>query len=138
MASSARQSRTRTFEDLLAVYPPGVRTLARRTRAVIREVLGKVEETVDGSGPFVGYGDGSGYADLICTIIVSRTGVKLGIVRGSTLADPNGLLEGRGKTHRYIAVNAVGDLRRPGVRSLLRAARRRRETPGRVDADPDA
>ena len=47
MESSARQSPTRSLEDLLAVYPPVVRTLARRTRAVIREVLGKVEETVD-------------------------------------------------------------------------------------------
>jgi hypothetical protein len=52
----------------------------------------------------------------------STSGVKLGVVRGSELADPRGLLEGSGKVHRYVQLHAPADLRKTGLRPLIKAA----------------
>ncbi len=114
--------KTRTLDELLANYSRDVQLLARGTRAFVLELLPGVEEHVDGSGPYVGYGYGAGYKDQICTIIISKAGVKLGLVGGAALPDPRGLLEGSGKVHRHIVIKTVDDLRKPGVRPLLRAA----------------
>jgi len=114
--------KTRTFAELLKTYSPDVQTVARRTRAFILDMLPNAKESVDGSGPYVGYGYGSGYKGLVCTIIVSKTGVKLGLAGGAKLADPTGLLEGTGKVHRYIVVKTPDDLQKAGVRTLVRAA----------------
>lgn len=77
---------------------------------------------LDRPGHVVGYGFGTGYKELICTIILSKTGVKLGIVNGATLADPKGLLEGAGKRHKYVVLSAPSDLRKPGIAALLESA----------------
>lgn len=77
---------------------------------------------VDAQDKVLGYGFGPGDADLICTIILSNRGVKLGIVGGATLPDPDGLLEGSGKRHRYVACTKPSDITRPGVSTLLECA----------------
>ena len=53
---------------------------------------------------------------------LSKRGVKLGLVRGSELADPRGLLEGTGKVHKHVPLRTAADLRRPGVKPLVTAA----------------
>jgi hypothetical protein len=55
-------------------------------------------------------------------IILSKSGVKLGIVNGATLPDPKGLLEGAGKRPKYVVLSAPSDLRRPGLAPLLKSA----------------
>jgi hypothetical protein len=122
----------RSFDDLLSPHADDVRRLAQSTRRLLRELLPAVEETIDSSGPYAFYGYGPGYKGLICSIIVSKRGVKLGLVDGAVLDDPHQLLEGAGKRHRHIAIGEPADLRKPGVRELVRAnaARwRERETP---------
>lgn len=109
----------RTVDMLLHSYPPEVQALASAARKHLRRVLPKIEERADGSAPVIGYGYGPGYRNLICTLILSRKGVKVGLVRGSELADPNHLLEGSGKVHRHIALRTAADLRRPGVTELI-------------------
>lgn len=61
-------------------------------------------------------------SDIVATLILSRGGVKLGLARGSELADPKHLLAGSGKVHRHIAFTELDEVGRPGVRALLRAA----------------
>jgi hypothetical protein len=111
----------RTFDDLLSPHSDDVRRLAESTRRLLRELLPSVEETIDSSGPYAFYGYGPGYKGMICSIIVSKGGVKLGLVDAAHLADPYELLEGAGKRHRHIAIEEPGDLRKPGVRDLVRA-----------------
>jgi hypothetical protein len=48
--------------------------------------------------------------------------VKLGIVRGTALPDPHGLMEGTGKVHRYVVLVKLADLKRPGLKQLLKTA----------------
>jgi hypothetical protein len=55
---------------------------------------------------------------MVCTLILGKSGVKIGLVRGSELDDPHGLLGGRGNVHRHIELKAPADLRRPGVSDL--------------------
>ena len=109
-------------ESFLAAYPPRVREVARAARRLLKQVLPRAAETLDETARNIGYGYGPGYAGLVCTLIPSRAGVKLGIVRGAELDDPRGLLEGSGKVHRHVALRSLADLKRPGVRPLLRAA----------------
>ena len=59
---------------------------------------------------------------MVFTLILSKTGVKLGLVRGAELSDPNGLLEGSGKVHRYIQLRTEWDLDRAAVKQLVKAA----------------
>src|SRR3954468_9092577 len=105
-------------------YPGKVSEMAASLRDVIRNAVPDASETLDQSGRIVGYAVGPGYAGLVCTIIPSKTGVKLGIVRGATLADPHGLLAGSGRTHRYVQLDELVDLRRVGIAKLIRAAAR--------------
>ena len=106
----------------LATYPAPVGEIALRLRKTVLSAIPGALEMLDLSGKVIGYGFGSGYSDLICTIIPSRTGVKLGVVGGADLPDPGRLLEGAGKRHRYVAFAESADLERPGLARLLEAA----------------
>ena len=109
------------WEALLEKYPDHVQEIAAETKRVILATLPKAIEQVDSKANVVGYGFGAGYNNLICTIIMSKTGVKLGLVGGATLPDPKKLLAGIGKVHRYVQMNTPADARRPAVKALLKA-----------------
>jgi hypothetical protein len=66
------------MDTFLASYPEAVRSLALRARKLVREALPGVEESLDEAGRVVGYGYGAGYTGLVCTLIPSQSGVKLG------------------------------------------------------------
>jgi hypothetical protein len=112
----------RTFQELLGKYPEDVQKLALETRKFILRHVREAQEIVDSSAPVIGYGYGSGYKDMICTMILSKSGVKLGLAGGASLPDPQKLMEGTGKVHRYVQLKRASDLKRRGLKSLLRAA----------------
>jgi hypothetical protein len=113
---------SKEFDRLLLAYPPDIQNLAGATHDLIAATLPKIEVTVDKSANVVGFGFGPGYTGMICTIILSRKAVKIGIVRGAELEDPNALLQGSGKVHRYVELTALSDLKKPGLRPLLKSA----------------
>jgi hypothetical protein len=117
-------SKSDHVDEFLASYPQQVAELARGLRAVIARELPGATEALDRPGRIVAYSVGPGYKGSVCTIIPSKTGVKLGIVEGAALDDPRSLLEGEGKRHRYVAFSSAADVGRPGVKSLLVAARK--------------
>jgi hypothetical protein len=107
---------------VLAAAGPEVRELARRTREIVRAMLPPdMLETVDGTD--IGYGWTRGYKGLTCVISVHSRWVNLGLADGASLPDPEGLLQGSGKRHRFVRIAASEDLERPGLRELLEAAR---------------
>jgi hypothetical protein len=108
--------------EFLTRYPPAVQEVATAVRDVVRQALPDVRETLDTPARIVAYGFGPGYADSICTIIPSKTGVKLGIVRGADLPDPDGLLAGSGKRHRYVPLATRADVTGPALKRLLAVA----------------
>ncbi|MDP9178061.1 MAG: DUF1801 domain-containing protein [Gemmatimonadota bacterium] len=108
--------------DFLGEYPPAVCDAALSLRSLIRSTIPDAQEMLDRSGRVVGYGFGSGYADLVCTIIPSKAGLKLGIAGGAGLPDPRHLLEGDGKRHRYVQFRNKSEVSRGGIKDLIRAA----------------
>jgi hypothetical protein len=117
VASTAKEAR-----DFLSDFPPDIQVVALELRQAVLSTVPGVIEMVDRSSNIIGYGFGSGYADLICTIIPSQKGIKLGIVEGANLRDPDGLLEGTGKRHRYVVVRTVADASHPRLEKLLENA----------------
>jgi hypothetical protein len=103
-------------------YPTKVRDVALGLRTIVRSAMLNAREMLDRSARIVGYGFGPGYADMICVIIPSKKGVKLGIVRATELPDPKGLLEGSGKVYRHVVFAESSDLRRAGLKALLASA----------------
>jgi hypothetical protein len=110
------------IESFLANYRPEVREVALAARKLLDGALPGAEEMLDESARVIGYGYGPGYKGVVCTLILSRNGVKLGIARGSELADPKQLMRGSGKIHRHVQLQSIADLKRPGLNSLLKAA----------------
>jgi hypothetical protein len=110
------------IETFLAPYPPQVREVALAARDFLAEALPGAAETLDGSAKLLGYGYGPGYKGLVCTLLLSQTGVKLGIARGSELPDPKHLMQGSGRVHRHVQLRTTADLKKPGLKPLLKAA----------------
>jgi hypothetical protein len=112
----------RLVDRFLAAYPEPVRETASAARHFLAGKLPRAEESVDESSRLIAYKYGPGYKGMVCTLILSQTGVKLGIVRGAELADPKHLLTGSGKVHRHVQLRAATDLGRPGLAQLLEDA----------------
>jgi len=113
-------SKKQEFDELVMSYPANVSELAYAARQLIVKTIPDIQEIVDSPARVIGYGFGPGYKDMICTIILSKSGVKLGIVGSAAFADPHGLLAGTGKRHRYLSVANPSDLKKPGIKSLLK------------------
>jgi hypothetical protein len=110
-------------EAFLARYPPEVARLALATRARVLAALPGVAESLDLPARMLAYAYGPGYAGMVCTLIPSQKGLKLGLYRGSELSDPDGLLEGSGKVHRHVRIVADDTPRPAAIARLLKAAR---------------
>ena len=114
--------KSRNAEDVLAAFPSEVQELAREASSLLLKLLPNAEETVDPTAAVLSYGYGPGYRGMVCTVLLSKSGVKVGFVGGAELADPNGLLEGSGKKHKYVQLHKASDLSRPGMKQLIKAA----------------
>ncbi|HKI17135.1 MAG TPA: DUF1801 domain-containing protein [Isosphaeraceae bacterium] len=110
------------LDEFLALYPPQVRDIALAARELVANTVPDATETVDRSARLIGFGYGPGYKDTICTLLMSRAGVKVGIARGSELPDPTHLLQGSGKVHRHVQLRTVADVSNPALMHLLEAA----------------
>jgi Domain of unknown function (DU1801) len=112
----------RTPESLLELYPANVRALAQTARIALAKWLPRSQQNADPAAPVIAFSYGPGYKGLVCTLILSKTGVKIGLSHGSELTDPEGLLAGAGKVHKHIQLRAPADLRNPAVAALVKAA----------------
>jgi hypothetical protein len=112
----------RSVEALLSAYPTDVQQLAQYTRRWVKRLLPHASENADMSARLIGYSYGPGYKGAVCTLILSKTGIKLGLVGGAALSDPHGLLAGDGKIHRHVPLRKVEDLQQAGLQQLVLAS----------------
>lgn len=84
------EARPDEIAAFLEGYPSPAPEMAVSVRGMVRRVLPDIQESLDAASRIIAYGYGPGYKDTICTLILSKTGVKLGIFRGASLADPEG------------------------------------------------
>ncbi|HJX83697.1 MAG TPA: DUF1801 domain-containing protein [Candidatus Angelobacter sp.] len=114
-------STNKAIYDLLESYSPEAQKLALATRALIFKVIPKTIEVVDLKARIIGYGFGTKYADMICSLMPTKAGVTLGIAWGTELPDPQNLLEGTGKVHRHVKLQSRADVDDPALKALLKA-----------------
>jgi hypothetical protein len=106
-------------EAILTKYDESVSALGFHLRDFLLSQLKDCIEIPDVPANIIGYGYGNGYTDLICTIIPSKKGIKLGFNRGSELADPDKLLTGLGKVHRYVEIKSEKDIYSRALKQLI-------------------
>ena len=109
-------------DELLLKYDKSVSSLGLQLREFLLAQLEGCIEMPDQAANIIGYGYGTGYIDLVCTIIPSKKGIKLGFNRGSELPDPGKLLTGSGKVHRYVEIKSENDIRSTAIKELIREA----------------
>jgi hypothetical protein len=61
-------------------------------------------------------------SEHFCYIAFHKNHVNLGFNQGAELPDPQGLLEGPGKTLRHTKITEPTELENPALRTLLEAA----------------
>ena len=124
-SSSARKTASRkmkayaTFDLYLADQSPKNQKIIRALRKFVKRVAPELQE-------FVKWGNGcwvKGKAP-ISYVYSAPDYVQFGFIRGSSLADPRGLLEGDGEYVRHIKVRAVKDIDEKAFTALLRQAAR--------------
>src|SRR5215475_8281742 len=107
-------------DQLVATYPVSTQALITAARATLRAAFPKATESVDTKARLLAYSYGPGYKGTVATLILSKTGVKIGIPYGSSLPDPAHLLAGEGKVHRHVAIKESAELEEPALRVLLK------------------
>jgi hypothetical protein len=108
--------------DFLSRYSPEVVGLALALRASLLKQLPDIIEQLDLPAKMVAYCYGQKYAEMICVIIPSKKGLKLGFYKGTELPDPAGMLEGTGKISRYVQIKSKEQIDSPALKDLLSAA----------------
>jgi hypothetical protein len=109
----------KTIDAFLSRYDDQVFTHALKLREVVIAALPDITEQLDIPAKMIAYCYGQKYAELICVIIPSKKGLKLGFNRGTELPDPNGLLKGTGKISRYVEINSGKEIKAAGLKKLL-------------------
>ena len=113
---SARQTKKSSY---LKDENPELRQVVTAVRKLVRETVPGTRVTVNSWGvptfeaknPF-------------CFYMVGKHHVTFGLHFGTSLADPEGLLEGTGKNIRHVKLRTVEDLEQKGLRKLVAAASR--------------
>jgi Domain of unknown function (DU1801) len=117
------------FRETVARSNPRVRQHASALRRLIFEVCPRAVEVPWSRQRIVGYGVGpKKMTEHFCRISPFGEHVNLGFNYGLDLPDPDQLLEGAGKRLRHMKIQNIGDVKRPALRKLLRAAVKERES----------
>ena len=98
---------------------PELRKVVRGLRGMVRGVVPSVKQTVNSWGipTFEA-------PDPFCFYMVGKNHVTSGFHLGTSLKDPENLLEGTGKNLRHVKLREVKDLKRKGLRGLVQSAAR--------------
>jgi hypothetical protein len=107
----------------LEAYGRPIANLALALREIILEEVPDASESIyQVYTVAIWFGLSGKMKDMFCYIATSARHVNLGFPRGSTLPDPNRVLEGDGKAMRHIKFASLRDLERPFVRRYIRSS----------------
>jgi hypothetical protein len=107
----------------LEAYDRPIADLALALREIILEEVPNASESIYQVYTIaIWFGFSEKMKDKFCYITTSARHINLGFPRGTTLPDPNGVLEGEGKAMRHIKFRSQSDLERPFVRRYIQAS----------------
>lgn len=109
-------------EKFLSRYKDDIAQHAQSLRRLLLKCLPGITEQVDLPAKMIAYSFGPKYQDLICVIIPSQKGLKLGFNRGTMLPDPSSLLVGNGKISRYVEIKTLAQIKSQEFENLIFAA----------------
>jgi hypothetical protein len=117
-------SLTPEHRAFLEPYGPAITKLVIAARKlVLEEAPGAVELIYDAySAVSAGYSFTGRPSDSFLYVAAYTKGVNMGFWAGTSLPDPDGLLEGTGKRSRHVKIRDLADVKRPALRALIRAA----------------
>ena len=112
-----------TFEELLEMGPEELRPIMIQLRELILDIDPDSTEVVRLGDRAATFGVGpkkmsEGYA----YIMPHKKWINLGFYKGATLPDPEGLMEGTGKSLRHVKIRSIDMGSSPAIRDLLIAA----------------
>ncbi len=107
------------INGFLYQYDEPVFNKAIEIRDLLMANLPNITEQIDLPAKMIAYCYGQKYEDLICVIIPSKKGIKLGFNRGVDLPDPDKLLEGTGKISRYVQIRTHERINSDALKNLL-------------------
>jgi len=110
------------IDEFLSGYSEEVFTNALKLREILFANLPNIIEQIDIPAKMIAYCYGQKYSEMICTIIPSKKGLKLGFYKGADLPDPDKLLEGTGKISRYVEIRLVEQIKPPALKKLIQSA----------------
>ncbi len=108
-------------EDFLSQYDEQINKSAKTLRSVIIATLPNITEQLDMPAKMIAYCYGQKYSELICTIIPSKKGLKLGFNWGTELPDPDLLLQGKGKISRYVEIKSEEQAKLKVIKDFLKS-----------------
>jgi hypothetical protein len=109
--------------SFLEAYDPHVADLALALREIILEEVPDASESIyQVYTVAIWFGFSEKMKDMFCYITTHAGHINLGFPRGSTLPDPDSVLEGDGKAIRHIKFTSTTDLERNYVRRYIRAS----------------
>ena len=111
------------FEDILAMASPELRPVCVALRKLIENLDKDVVEIVWLNQKIASYGVGpKKMSEHYAYIAVQGSHVNLGLYHGTSLADPNLLLEGTGKELRHIKLREASAVNSKAIADLIRQA----------------
>ncbi len=110
------------INNFLYSYSTDIQRMAFYVRELLLLSLPDINEHIDSAAKMIAYSYGNSYRDLICVIIPSKKGLKVGFNRGVNFPDPDKLLEGNGKISRYVSITSESILKSEAFRQLLHDA----------------
>ncbi len=107
----------------LDAYDPPIADLTLALREIILEEVPDASESVyQVYTVAIWFGFSGKMKDMFCYITTSAGHINLGFPQGSTLPDPNRVLEGEGKAMRHIKFASAAELERSYVRRYIQAS----------------
>jgi hypothetical protein len=107
----------------LEAYDRPIAELALALREIILEEVPDASESIyQVYTVAIWFGFSGKMKDMFCYIATNEGHINLGFPRGSTLPDPNHVLEGEGKAMRHIKFDSTSELERNYVRRYIQAS----------------
>ena len=109
----------RVWIDEYVAKPGKMKEVMKGLRALVKKTVPGCEEYVN---PWkIPSFDSNG---TVCGFMTGKEHVTFIFLRGAVLPDPEGLLEGTGKSVRHVKVRTTADVKKPGLKKLIVEAAR--------------
>lgn len=118
--------RAAQLADHLVNSSPTLRALARTARQMVLDNAPAASESIR-FGCLCYFHPGAAFGAIggnVCMIEMRGDAIALSFIHGAALPDPEGLLQGRARSKRFVAITGRTDVHNPAVAALVRAAYR--------------